>query len=298
MLSSIAKLITRHSISPHLKRAHSPAQPFSTSFARAMKVTPVPVRDDNYAYIVSDGAKGVFVDPYDLGKVQDAAQKLGVSEIVGSITTHHHFDHSGGNEAFAKAYPSATVWGGSDKCPAMTKQVKHGDSFALWQGSNIQAKIYATPCHTQDSHAFFLQDEAGKKGVFTGDTLFVGGCGRFFEGTPEEMHRALNTVLASLPDDTIVYCGHEYTGGNIAFGIGVLPQRKSVQDLAAFVKEKRNNGVTTGVFTIADEKKHNVFMLVDDEEVAEAIGAKGKGPVEVMRILREYKNNGKMQVNL
>ncbi|PWN43381.1 Metallo-hydrolase/oxidoreductase [Ceraceosorus guamensis] len=280
-----------------------------------MKVTPVAVRDDNYAYIVSDGAKGVFVDPYDLGKVQDAAQKLGVSEIVGSITTHHHFDHSGGNEAFAKAYPSATVWGGSDKCPAMTKQVKNGDSFPLWQGSNIQAKIYATPCHTQDSHAFFLQDEAGKKGVFTGESDrdgialparssdsfcfgVQGGCGRFFEGTPEEMHRALNTVLASLPDDTIVYCGHEYTGGNIAFGIGVLPQRKSVQDLAAFVKEKRNNGVTTGVFTIADEKKHNVFMLVDDEEVAEAIGAKGKGPVEVMRILREYKNNGKMQVNL
>lgn len=113
-------------------------------------------------------------------------------------------------------------------------------------------------------------------------------------GTPEEMHTALNKTLASLPGDTVVFCGHEYTKSNVAFSQGVLPNRPAIQSLVDFVRQKKNNGVTTGVFTIDDEKKHNVFMLVEDPEVQDAMGLKGKSAVEVMGALREAKNSGKM----
>lgn len=208
MLRSAAKLIS----------------PTTTTFTRAfsqtnratMRIVPVPVREDNYAYlIIDDKANGgplraAFVDPFDLKKVQAAAEKEGVQEVIGCITTHHHQDHSGGNEDFAAAYPGKPVWGGSSKIPKLSQQVKHHDTFSLTQDSSIQVTGHATPCHTQDSICFFLEDkqDANKKAVFTGDTLFISGCGRFFEGTAEEMHKALNETLAALPDDTVVYCGH------------------------------------------------------------------------------------------
>lgn len=130
------------------------------------------------------------------------------------------------------------------------------------------------------------------------DTLFISGCGRFFEGTPEEMHTSLNKTLASLPGDTVVMCGHEYTRSNVAFSAGVLPDRPAIQSLADDLRNKRNNGVTTGVYTIADEKKHNVFMLVGDPEVQKRVGTEGKGEIETMKVLRELKNAGKMMAQL
>ncbi|KAK0548614.1 Cytoplasmic glyoxalase II [Tilletia horrida] len=279
-----------------------------------MKIIPVPVRDDNYAYLVLDSSpngkgKGVFVDPYTLSKVQAAAKEHSVEEVVGLITTHHHHDHSGGNPDFAKAYPSAPIYGGSDKIPNLTHPVKDGSKFPLFEGSSITVTCHATPCHTQDSIAFFLEDEraeAGskadgevKRGVFTGDTLFVSGCGRFFEGEPHEMDTALNKVLASLPGDTLVYCGHEYTKSNVAFSLGVLPDRPAIKALADFVKTGKNGGVTTGVFTIDDERAHNVFMLVRDPEVAERVGLEeGADPIEVMKRLREAKNEGRLTASL
>lgn len=139
-----------------------------------MKVIPVPVRDDNYAYVVVDTPtnSGVFVDPFTLSKVQSAASSAGLSSVQGCITTHHHQDHSGGNGDFAKAYPKATIWAGSDT-PVMNELVKDGSTFEI--GESIKVKCYATPCHTQDSIAFFLEDKRDsmpegevKRAVFTG----------------------------------------------------------------------------------------------------------------------------------
>lgn len=140
-----------------------------------MKIVPVPVRDDNYAYLVVDGPtkSGVFVDPYTLSKVQDAAKTEGVQKVLGCITTHHHHDHSGGNGDFQKEYPDATIWAGSDT-PVMNQLVKDGSSFDL--GETIRVSCHATPCHTQDSIAFYLEDKrsgdlpAGeyRRAVFTG----------------------------------------------------------------------------------------------------------------------------------
>ena len=124
-----------------------------------------------------------------------------------------------------------------------------------------------------------------EKAVFTGDTLFIGGCGRFFEGTPAEMHKALNTVLAGLPDDTKVFPGHEYTKNNAKFLVKVS-QSDAIKKLESFAE---NNKETQGKFTIGDEKKHNLFMRVDTEEMQKATGK--TDPVDVMGKLREMKNS-------
>lgn len=124
-----------------------------------------------------------------------------------------------------------------------------------------------------------------EKVVFTGDTLFIGGCGRFFEGTPAEMHTALNEVLAKLPDDTKVYPGHEYTKQNAKFLVTV-DKSSEVERLRKFADENKQ---TQGKFTIGDEKKYNAFMRVETEDMQKATGE--KGPVEVMKKLREMKNS-------
>jgi hydroxyacylglutathione hydrolase len=158
-----------------------------------MHIHPVPVREDNYSYVIIDPQhpkKAVFVDPFSVSACQAKAKELGVEEIVANITTHHHQDHSGGNQDFIKAYPKAKVYGGSSQVPALTDPVKDGDRFPLFEGSSIKVTTKHTPCHTQDSTAFFLEDENQSvtkgsdyaRGVFTGDTLFISGCGRFFEG--------------------------------------------------------------------------------------------------------------------
>lgn len=202
-----------------------------------MRIVPVPVRDDNYAYVVMSTPttagvrpQAVFVDPYNVDAVRKAAHAEGLqdTDVVGCITTHGHYDHAGGNAAFAKQFPKLPIWGGSSGIDKVNHVVKNGDTFTLFeQSAPVNVSCYATPCHTQDSICFLLDDAraepelaktpaglvegaAGekKRGVFTGDTLFISGCGRFFEGSAEEMNTALNKVLATLPEDTLVYCGH------------------------------------------------------------------------------------------
>ncbi|EPT05946.1 hypothetical protein FOMPIDRAFT_1026827 [Fomitopsis schrenkii] len=250
-----------------------------------MKVIPVPVRNDNYAYLLVDTAtsQAAAVDPYDVPKVQAAAEKAGV-QIVANITTHHHVDHSGGNKA--SAFPDAPVYGGSDKIPALTKLVKDRDEFKLGEGVTI--RCLATPCHTQDSICFYATSSSAAAhpgGVFTGDTLFIAGCGRFFEGTGEEMHRAL-TYLATLPDHTVVYNGHEYTAGNVAFARSVDPENAALKRLAQIAEE---NKTVTGLTTIADEKEWNPFMRLQSAAVKNATGQSSE--VAAMDELRTMKNN-------
>ncbi|KAF7338665.1 Lactamase-B domain-containing protein [Mycena venus] len=261
-----------------------------------MKVTAIPVREDNYSYLLVDDATKVAaaVDPYDVEKVTAAADKLGV-HLVASLTTHHHFDHSGGNKVailistvFASTYPDAVIYAGSDQAPAATKFVKDGDEFTL--GKNIRIKCLATPCHTQDSICYHVTDASDAShpgGVFTGDTLFIGGCGRFFEGTGAEMHAALS-YLGTLPDDTIAYIGHEYTSDNAKFGLHVDPDNK---DLARLTEIAKKNKITAGLTTISDEKGWNVFMRLKDAAVRRATKADAETPDSaVIEALREQKN--------
>ncbi|TKY90814.1 hypothetical protein EX895_000812 [Sporisorium graminicola] len=269
-----------------------------------MKIHAVPVRDDNYAYILqsSEDGKAVFVDPFDVAAVSGAAEKLGIAkeQVVGLLTTHHHFDHSGGNEAFTTAYPGRPVFGGSDQIPALTQKVRDADELNdLLPGISI--KCLATPCHTQDHICYHVSSaSSGKQGVFTGDTLFISGCGRFFEGTPQEMLTAMDK-LSTLPDPTLVYCGHEYTKANAEFSAAILPRDEHA--ISTLVNNlKQGQKCTTGVYTIADEKSHNPFMRCRDAAVKEKVeklsGETAGDEVAVMRLLRELKNAGKVKANI
>lgn len=251
-----------------------------------MRVAPVLVSADNYAYLLIDepSRKAAVVDVLDVEKVQAVAVKEGVS-IVAGITTHHHQDHSGGNKTLISTYPSIPVYGGFD-VPAKTDLVEDGGEFTV--GDNIHVRCLATPCHTKDSICFYVTDASNKSqsgAVFTGDTLFVGGCGRFFEGTAEQMHASLSK-LATLPDDTVVYNGHEYTAGNVAFAKSIEPDNPAIDRLFKFAQE---NKVTTGLSTIGDEKEWNVFMRLDKDAIKQVTGATEPGAV--MNSLRELKNN-------
>ncbi|KAK4046211.1 Cytoplasmic glyoxalase II [Microbotryomycetes sp. JL201] len=258
----------------------------STSSVAAMRVIPVPCRSDNYMYILQDEATSTnaVVDPYDPAKLQKAADdnEIKIGEIV--LTTHHHHDHSGGNEEFVSKHGTQTVYAGSDKSPKANKILKHQDKFQI---GNLKVTALHTPCHTQDHICYYVEDEAkNERAVFTGDTLFVSGCGRFFEGTPEEMNAALNDKLAKLPEDTVTYVGHEYTASNVAFSKSIDPENESIRHLVDFCK---NNEVTTGKFTIGDEKKFNVFMRLESQAVRDK--AQTEDPIKAMAFLREAKNN-------
>jgi len=244
---------------------------------------------DNYAYLVVDDKSkdAVIIDPANPDEVAPVLKEQinsGKINLTAIINTHHHWDHAGGNKKLLALpeFKGKPIIGGKD-CEGVTQTPKDGEGFKI---GDIAVKAIYTPCHTQDSICWFMEDSTGKV-IFTGDTLFHGGCGRFFEGTAEEMNTALNKTLAAVPDDTKVYPGHEYTKANIKFAVSVL-QSEPVKKLQAFAE---NNKETQGKFTIGDEKKHNVFMRMDDPEIKKATGK--DDPIEVMAKLREMKNSFK-----
>ncbi|KAI9830480.1 MAG: hypothetical protein M1826_004717 [Phylliscum demangeonii] len=231
---------------------------------------------NNYAYLVVDEPtqEAVIIDPANPAEVlpvlqaQVEAKKI---RLKGIFNTHHHGDHAGGNREMLQHFTGLPVTGGAD-CDAVTRTPKNGEEFKI--GQNISVTALHTPCHTQDSICYFVRD-GDHRAVFTGDTLFIGGCGRFFEGTPEEMHAALNKTLAALPDDTKVYPGHEYTKANVKFAASVA-RTDPILKLQRFADAHPE---TQGQFTIGDEK---------DPLIQKATGK--NTPVEVMAKLREMKN--------
>lgn len=236
----------------------------SPGAARKMHIQSIPMWEgsgNNYAYLVTDSASkdSVIIDPANPPEVlpvlkdQTSSGSINLKQI---INTHHHHDHAGGNAELLKHY-SLPIVGGKD-CDKVTETPAHNSTFSV--GKNIKVRALHTPCHTQDSICYLFEDSTtDERAVFTGDTLFIGGCGRFFEGTPAEMHKALNETLANLPDDTKVYPGHEYTKGNVKFGVTVS-QSVAIKKLEEFATQNKQ---TQGKFTIGDEKNHNVFMRLD-----------------------------------
>eukprot|EP01102_Stenamoeba_stenopodia_P012797 TRINITY_DN4071_c0_g1_i2.p2 TRINITY_DN4071_c0_g1~~TRINITY_DN4071_c0_g1_i2.p2 ORF type:complete len:212 (+),score=43.64 TRINITY_DN4071_c0_g1_i2:359-994(+) len=195
-----------------------------------MRVVPVPVLDDNYAYLIIDDKtkNAIAVDPAQPDKVLAAAEKEGV-HIKAVATTHHHWDHAGGNTEMKKLLPQVEILGGDDRIDH-TRKVGHGDEYRL---DDLHVRVFFTPCHTS-GHVLYLVNNSsngnsGAQALFTGDTLFIGGCGRFFEGTAEQMDYALNTVVAALPHDTLVYCGHEYTVKNLEFALSIEPDNQDIK---------------------------------------------------------------------
>ncbi|OLL24312.1 putative hydroxyacylglutathione hydrolase [Neolecta irregularis DAH-3] len=259
---------------------------FSLRHHANMHIQTIPILGEhkNYAYLLIDEKtkETAIVDPSDPKALIPIIKQLtlaGDIKLTRIITTHHHWDHAGGNKDMAQEFPGITVTGGKD-CDGTTHFVKNDEDFKV---GNIKVKALHTPCHTQDSVCYYAVD-GSQKSVFTGDTLFIAGCGRFFEGTAAEMYKALQ-ILADLPDDTKVYPGHEYTESNARFAKSV-DDSEAVNKLVEFCETTKE---TPGRFTIADEKTFNPFMRVTDPVFQEATGQ--QHPVQVMEKLREMKNN-------
>ncbi|KAI3404502.1 GLO2 [Candida oxycetoniae] len=254
-----------------------------------MHVLPIPMRwghGDNYSYlIIDDKSKSAWlIDPAVPKEVISYLKEQKPHyELKAIVNTHHHYDHSDGNEEFHRKYPDLPIIAGKDS-PFVTYTPSHEEIIDL--GDDLSITALHTPCHTQDSICYFVQDtKTGEKAVFTGDTLFISGCGRFFEGTGAEMNKALNQVLAKLPKDTKVYPGHEYTKSNVKFSKKIL-DNEAIKALEAYCQTHEH---TTGKFTIGDELKFNPFMMLQDHQVMEKTGLTQSD--DIMTRLREMKNN-------
>ncbi|CAH0564853.1 unnamed protein product [Brassicogethes aeneus] len=261
----------------------------SISF-KNMKVQVLPALTDNYMYLIIDEKtkQAAIVDPVAPDVCLEAARKEGVN-LTKVLTTHHHWDHAGGNEDLVKKSDKALqVFGGDDRIGALTNKVQHGDKFTI---GDINVECLFTPCHTTGHICYYLTSPGETPVVFTGDTLFIGGCGRFFEGTAEQMYSALVDKLGNLPGNTRVFCGHEYTLQNLKFANYVEGENKVIQEKIEWARQKRSEGIPTVPSTIDEEKQINPFMRVMEKSVQNHVNL--KDPVETMRAIRKEKDNFK-----
>lgn len=269
----------------------------------SISVNILPALQDNYMYLVSafllsdsnsnhnlftkfqiiDKATNAaaIVDPVEPDRVLDAVKEHGV-KLKAVLTTHHHWDHAGGNEKLVAKFGETSsdhlkVYGGDERIGAMTVKVSQDDTFSIGE---LKVRCLFTPCHTTGHICYYVEAPGGEKCVFTGkygqicntdrritfvfsagDTLFLAGCGRFFEGTAEQMHSALIDKLSALPDDTNVYCGHEYSLQNLAFARHVEPQNEFIAKKIKWSEEKRNANIPTVSVRIAD----SIFLTITQQ---------------------------------
>jgi len=236
-----------------------------------LRIERIPTLGDNYTYLLicDETGEAAVVDAPEADPVLRRIEETGAS-VVKVLSTHHHFDHSAANPQLAERF-SAPVFGhASDagRLPGLSDGLEEGDSITV---GNQTARILFIPAHTR-GHIAYVFDAA--KAVFSGDTLFAAGCGRLFEGTPEMMFSALKEKLGTLPDDVRVFCGHEYTEGNLRFAAHVEPQNAAVQEKLKRVEQIRSRAAAdwhdatpeemSVPSTIGEERATNPFLRAAD----------------------------------
>jgi hydroxyacylglutathione hydrolase len=220
-----------------------------------LEIIPVPAFSDNYLWLVHDSVSGetAVVDPGDPAPVLAELERRGWA-LTQIWNTHWHPDHTGGNLAVKEA-TGATVSGpAGETIPGRDVALREGDSIRL--GGHI-GRVIEVPGHTLGHIALLFDDD---RTAFVGDTLFAMGCGRLFEGTPEQMHHSLHRLM-QLPDDTRLYCAHEYTLSNARYAVHAEPDNESVSERLAAVEAMRSDGQITVPTTVAEELATNPFVL-------------------------------------
>jgi len=237
----------------------------------ALTIQRIPNLSDNYCYLLVCNAsnEAALIDPAEAPPCIAALEASG-ARLTKILNTHHHWDHSGANAELAEKYGVPVIAHQSDheRIPAFTDGVDAGDTVAV--GKQV-ARVFFIPSHTM-GHVAYVFDEAAA--VFTGDMLFAGGCGRLFEGNAAMMYNALCEQLAALPDETKVYCGHEYTQSNLDFALTIEPDNAAIQQKLERVRAIRAHAAAdwhdatpeemTIPTTIGEEKATNPFMRATD----------------------------------
>jgi len=250
------------------------------------EVVPLHAFKDNYIWTLRNDRHAAVVDPGDAQPVLDYLQRERL-KLCAVLATHHHPDHVGG-VADLLAHHAVPVYGPREPIPTLTHPVDEGDEIEIPQ-LGLRFNVLDVPGHTRAHIAYY-----GANCLFCGDTLFACGCGRLFEGTAQQMVDSL-AKLAALPEETLVYSGHEYTLANIDFARAVEPDNEELKARAASDAEKRKSERPTLPSTIGREKKTNPFLrCLQPAVIASAnkyLGARASDPVQVFAAIRQWKNN-------
>jgi hydroxyacylglutathione hydrolase len=240
-----------------------------------MQVKRLPALSDNYIFLLHDPESNTaaVVDPAEAQPILGCLNALG-AELVAIFNTHHHGDHVGGNRELMQHFPNLCVYGGVEdrgRIPGQQIFLQEGDRVEF---ANRVAQVYFVPGHTRAHIAYYFPptspDETGE--LFCGDTLFAGGCGRLFEGTPAQMVNSLSK-LRNLPDNTRVWCAHEYTLKNLQFALSIDSQNPDLQTRYSQVQNARRQGEATVPSLLGIEKQTNPFLRWDNEAIQSEIGS-------------------------
>ncbi len=227
-----------------------------------MRVEIIPCLQDNYSYLIIDESNKTasVVDPSEAKPIINFIEKENIN-LKYILNTHHHYDHIGGNKDLKKIYNSVVIGYKDDasRIPGIDILLKNNQ---IWKADNFEAKIIHIPGHTTGHISFYFFKE---KLIFTGDTLFSLGCGKIFEGTYQDMFESLNQIK-KLPQDTKIYCGHEYTLQNSKFCIKHDPENLNLKKKIVEIKKKLENNIPTIPSTLKDENECNIFLRAKDVE--------------------------------
>jgi hydroxyacylglutathione hydrolase len=256
-----------------------------------MQIKRLRALSDNYIFLLHDrnSNTAAVVDPAEAKPVLNCLKELN-AELVAIFNTHHHGDHVGGNRELIKHFPDLCIYGGAEdrgRIPGQQVFLQEGDRVAF---AKRTATVFFVPGHTRAHIAYYFAPETAEEAgeLFCGDTLFAGGCGRLFEGTPAQMVNSLSKLRA-LPDNTRVWCAHEYTLKNLEFAIGVDPQNTNLQTRYNQVREFRRQGQATVPSLLEIEKLTNPFLRWDSESIKTAM--QSDDSTRVFGRLRGMKDN-------
>ncbi len=253
----------------------------------ALQVHQFPCRSDNYGFLAHDPVAGVTacVDTPDAEATNAGLEEKGW-RLTHILNTHHHGDHTGANLELKERWGCTIVGAANDseRIPGIEVRVSDGD---IYEFGSLQAKVLEVPGHTTGHIAYYFESEGI---AFVGDTLFALGCGRLFEGTPEMMWTSLQKLMA-LPDETVVYCAHEYTQANAQFALSVEPGNEGLVARSKEIDDLRAKGMPTVPTTIGLERATNPFVRPMSENLQSTIGLNGADSVAVFAETRKRKDN-------
>ncbi|OGB23194.1 MAG: hydroxyacylglutathione hydrolase [Burkholderiales bacterium RIFCSPLOWO2_02_FULL_57_36] len=259
------------------------------SSSHQLSVLPIPAFADNYLWLIHDGTHAVVVDPGNASPVLAALEAHRLT-LVAILLTHHHADHVGGVPSLLQRFKVPVFGPRTEAIKNITVPMAEGDR-ALVPELNLALSVLDVPGHTRGHIAYVAAPQGW---LFCGDTLFAGGCGRLFEGTPEQMIASLHK-LAALPDATQVFCAHEYTLSNLRFAIEVEPSNDAIHTRIQSEQIKRDRGKPTVPSTIGLEKLTNPFLRYREPAIVDSLISTGRieqgEPVAAFAALREWKNS-------